>query len=236
MFATWIKPATTITLIALTCNGVGLTRYSSTQAGQPALFVPTLPDGQEPRLSDKVDANKPAEKVFDENLAEKMFPDGVSHDFGILQRGTQAYHAFRVVNTSALPLKIVRVRAPMGICTAVRSTKSVLQPNEEGKIEVFVDTRTFVGPKSRTLFVTFENGMKWTEARLFIQSESRDDLTLSPREKADHQNAKTFEEKIFPEGLSRDFGTIQRGTQAYHAFRVVNTFDSPLHIATVRGS
>ncbi len=39
-----------------------------------------------------------------------MFPDGVEHDFGKVQRGTIVKHAFRVVNTSDVPLQIIDVR------------------------------------------------------------------------------------------------------------------------------
>lgn len=50
-------------------------------------------------------AASPPDKIDD-----KMFPDGESHDFGIVQRGAQLYHAFRIVNTSDVPMKIVSVR------------------------------------------------------------------------------------------------------------------------------
>ncbi len=42
--------------------------------------------------------------------ATAIFPDGVVHDFGKVQRGTQARYAFRVVNTSAGPLRVGPVR------------------------------------------------------------------------------------------------------------------------------
>ncbi len=42
--------------------------------------------------------------------ADKMFPDGFDHDFGKVQSGMQAKHAFRVVNTSDVPLRIVSLR------------------------------------------------------------------------------------------------------------------------------
>jgi hypothetical protein len=48
-----------------------------------------------------------------EGLAEvalTTFPDGLEHDFGPLPRGAQAEHAFRIVNTSAVPLRIVSLR------------------------------------------------------------------------------------------------------------------------------
>ena len=49
-----------------------------------------------------------------DTIDEKMFPDGLTHDFGTVQRGTQLRHTFRVVNTSSVPLRIVSVRASMG--------------------------------------------------------------------------------------------------------------------------
>jgi hypothetical protein len=41
---------------------------------------------------------------------DPMFPDGLVHDFGKLPRGVQARHAFRVVNTSGVPLQILSLR------------------------------------------------------------------------------------------------------------------------------
>lgn len=42
--------------------------------------------------------------------ANKMFPDGIVHDFGKVPKGMQAKHAFRVVNTFKVPLNIVALR------------------------------------------------------------------------------------------------------------------------------
>jgi hypothetical protein len=39
-----------------------------------------------------------------------MFPNGVEHDFGTVRPGTQLRHAFRIVNTSNVPLQIISVR------------------------------------------------------------------------------------------------------------------------------
>ena len=39
-----------------------------------------------------------------------MFPDGLEHDFGTVQSGTFAKHAFRIVNTSNLPLRLISLR------------------------------------------------------------------------------------------------------------------------------
>jgi hypothetical protein len=80
MFAAKVTMATTIMLMALTGNGAWL-----------------IDEGQE---DVGVLAQAPA----------TMFPNGFTHDFGKVQRGIQARHAFRVVNTSDVPLRVVSLR------------------------------------------------------------------------------------------------------------------------------
>src|SRR5258708_6310169 len=75
---------------------------------------------------------------------DPTFPDGLVHDFGKVQRGSQVYHTFRIVNTAKVPLHISSIRVSMGRGTSARSSKNVLQPNEEGTVEVAMDTRQFV--------------------------------------------------------------------------------------------
>ena len=43
-------------------------------------------------------------------VALTMFPDGLEHDFGKVQRGIQAKNVFRIVNTTAVPLRIASLR------------------------------------------------------------------------------------------------------------------------------
>jgi hypothetical protein len=81
MFVTRIMIVSTIALMTLTGNGACL-----------------------------VDAGNEDENLFAVRLATKMFGDGLVHDFGKVQRGTQARHAFRIVNTSRVPLRIVSLR------------------------------------------------------------------------------------------------------------------------------
>lgn len=50
----------------------------------------------------------------DEALAEETdarFPDGLTHDFGKVVRGTECNHVFRIVNTADVPLHILSLRA-----------------------------------------------------------------------------------------------------------------------------
>ncbi|MBI3822220.1 MAG: hypothetical protein HY289_06015 [Planctomycetes bacterium] len=55
----------------------------------------------------------------------------------------------------------------------------MLQPKEEGKIEVFLDTRLFIGTKPVTVYVqTYEKRL--AEHRFWVQANSRDDLAFSP--------------------------------------------------------
>ena len=100
---TAIAIATQLMLMALTCSGVCLMECSTMPAGQPALLLPTLPSFKE-----RADDNKITR--YDDEIDEKMFPDGLMHDFGMLPMGIKAYHAFRIVNTSDVPLRISSVR------------------------------------------------------------------------------------------------------------------------------
>jgi hypothetical protein len=51
-----------------------------------------------------------AEATNTADPTDPMFPDGLEYDFGKVQRGIQAYHTFRIVNTSKAPLRIVSLR------------------------------------------------------------------------------------------------------------------------------
>jgi len=178
---------------------IALPLVLSMLAGQP-VPPPMDPKVQLPRVD--LDEKK---VEFGDNIDEKLFPDGLSHDFGQVQRGTQLRHAFRVVNTTNKPLRISSVRVFMNRALRVRSSKDVLQPNEEGKIELFYDTEQFVGAKTGTVYVQSDNG-KFREHRLWISAVSRDDLEFVPN--------------------SLDFGKIQKG-ETPSAHMVVTVLDQP---------
>jgi hypothetical protein len=125
------KIATTITLLALTSSSVYLADGSDEDA---------MP--------------------FSKTVVVPMFPDGLKHDFGTVQRGPEYRHTFRIVNTSNVPLQIVSLRRTVGpySCQLGRSTKPVLQPTEVGQIEVILDTSRFSGPKTLSVWLTVDNG------------------------------------------------------------------------------
>jgi hypothetical protein len=145
----------TIALLALTC-GVCLTGSSLTSDahGAPARLLRW--------------------KETDEEKADKMFPDGKTHDFGKVPRGTLARHAFRIVNTSDAPIRIGAISISMGSLSAY-ATKSEIQPNEELVIEIAVDTRRFVGERIQNLYVTMEIGKRPTTTRFVVTAFSQDD-------------------------------------------------------------
>jgi len=51
-------------------------------------------------------------------------------------------------------------------------TQSSLQPDETADIDVHMDTKHFVGPKTVTLFVQIEWNGKWSEVRLKVSADS----------------------------------------------------------------
>jgi hypothetical protein len=106
-----------------------------------------------------------------------MFKDGTSHDFGSVPRGGVLYHRFKISNVYAVPLEI---SARVG-CSCVTATISarVLDPRQEGYIDVTMDTRRFPGPKK--VDIHFTVGPEYiSTAILQVSAISRTDIVLNP--------------------------------------------------------
>jgi Protein of unknown function (DUF1573) len=146
--------ATTLTIMALTF-GVGPMEYSPTQSAH----------GAPVRLARSKDEK-------DDKKAAPIFPDGTTFNFGKVPQGTKPKHAFRFVNNSEFPLRIVGVSTSMNPIRAW-STKGVLEPGEEAILETIVDTNRFVGPKTMTLYVQMDHGGRRREVTLWIQADSQ---------------------------------------------------------------
>jgi hypothetical protein len=84
------------------------------------------------------------------------FPDGRSHDFGKVKPSTKLKHTFRIVNTSDAVLALTSVRVSAA-CVAGALNKKVLQPGEEGKLEVTVDARRFKGARTMWVFLDMDH-------------------------------------------------------------------------------
>lgn len=112
--------------------------------------------------------------------AEKLFKDGTSHDFGSVPRGAQLLHKFKMTNIYAVPLEITNVRSSC-TCGTVTPSVKVLEPRQDGFIEVMMDTRRFTGAKTISIFVTV--GPQYTStAELKMTANSRGDVVFNPGE------------------------------------------------------
>jgi hypothetical protein len=108
---------------------------------------------------------------------EKFFKDGLTHDFGTVPRGTQLYYRFKAKNIYAVPLE---VSARVG-CTCVTLTPAsqVLQPLQEGFLDVTMDTSRVVGYKSVNIYITV--GPEYVSSTtLRVSANSRTDVVVNP--------------------------------------------------------
>jgi hypothetical protein len=111
--------------------------------------------------------------------ASDFFPDGLTHDFGSVPRGQVVTNYFRIVNNTKQPVRIANVRVSCNVCSSARAMQMYLQPGQETAIAATMDTNRFFGSKTITISVTFDQP-RWEEVRLWMQANSRDDVTFAP--------------------------------------------------------
>jgi hypothetical protein len=112
--------------------------------------------------------------------AEKMFKDGLTHDFGTVPHGAQLYHRFTITNIYAVRMEVTGLVSGCGCVTATAS-KRVLEPRETAVVDVEMDARRFTGPKSVTIRVTV--GPEYiSTAELRVNANSRSDIVFNPGE------------------------------------------------------
>lgn len=109
--------------------------------------------------------------------ADGMF-DELSRDFGSVPRGQKLTHPFRLVNNTGQTVRISSVRVSCG-CTQARAMQSLLAPGQETAILAEMDTRRFYNTKTVTIYVHFDQP-RFEEVRLWVQANSRDDVSFSP--------------------------------------------------------
>lgn len=113
-----------------------------------------------------------------EAWAEKMFKDGLTHDFGVVPRGAQLVHRFTITNIYAVRMEITNVKSGCG-CVSATMTKRVLEPRESTTLEVRMDGKRFVGPK--TVGVSITVGPEFiSTAELKITANGRTDVVFNP--------------------------------------------------------
>jgi hypothetical protein len=109
--------------------------------------------------------------------ADGMFEE-LSKDFGSVPRGPTLSHLFRVTNNTAQTVRISHIRVSCGCVTATAQT-SVLAPGQGTVIQAQMDTNRFQGVKSVTIYVYLDQPRN-EEVRLWVQANSRDDVTVTP--------------------------------------------------------
>ena len=109
------------------------------------------------------------------------FPDGVleetQHDFGVVPRGQQLVHYFRIANKTDKPLHIYNVRVSCG-CTQAHALDNTIAPGKETAIWASMDSSRFYGYKQVTIYVSFDQP-QYTELRTAVVAQSREDLAFS---------------------------------------------------------
>lgn len=112
--------------------------------------------------------------------AEKMFKEGLTHDFGSVPRGAQLFHRFAITNIYAVRMDVTSISSGCGCVTATAS-KRVLEPRETAYVDVNMDARRFTGPK--TVAVRISVGPEYTStADLKVTANSRADVVFNPGE------------------------------------------------------
>ena len=109
--------------------------------------------------------------------ADSMFEE-LSKDFGSVPRGPTLTHPFHLTNKTQQTVHIAGVRVSCG-CTSASALQNELAPGQGTAIVAEMDTRKFTGLKAVTIFVQFDQP-SWEEARLWVQANSRDDVTITP--------------------------------------------------------
>jgi hypothetical protein len=112
--------------------------------------------------------------------AEKMFPDGLTHDFGTVPHGAQLLHKFKITNIYAVRMEITSITVGCG-CVTATPKKRVLESKESTDVEVSMDARRFKGPK--TVGVRVSVGPEFiSSAELRVSANSRPDIVFNPGE------------------------------------------------------
>jgi hypothetical protein len=110
--------------------------------------------------------------------AEKMFREGLNHDFGSVPRGAQLSHRFVIANIYAVRMEITSVKSGCG-CVTAKAAKVSLEPRESTTIDVTMDARRFTGPK--TVGITVTVGPDYiSSAQLRVSANSRADIVFNP--------------------------------------------------------
>lgn len=112
-----------------------------------------------------------------QDWARKMF-DATSHDFGMVARGSKIEHRFKIKNLYEEDVHIAAVRSSCG-CTTPEVTVRTLKTFETSELVATFNTRDFLGQRSATLTITFDQPF-YAETQVQIAGYVRSDVVLDP--------------------------------------------------------
>lgn len=109
--------------------------------------------------------------------ADGLFEE-LHRDFGTVPHGSMLSHPFRLTNKTDKTVKVQSLRVSCG-CTVASMPTAVIPPGQSTVLTAQMDTRRFVGPKTVTIYVQFEQPV-WEEVRLSVTANSREDVAVNP--------------------------------------------------------
>jgi hypothetical protein len=104
--------------------------------------------------------------------------DELSKDFGSVPRGPMLSHPFRITNNTQANVHIGSIRVSCG-CVRATALTDFLAPGQSTVIQTTMDTSRFSGVKTVHIFVKI-NQPSSDEVQLWVQANSRDDVTVTP--------------------------------------------------------
>lgn len=99
------------------------------------------------------------------------------HDFGTVPHGAQLLHRFVWRNPTTARLEITDLRVSCGCVTATPNPR-VLEPGQQGTLDVAIDCRRFVGEKTVTVQLLLSPGSRGVT--LLVHALSRQDVVYNP--------------------------------------------------------
>jgi hypothetical protein len=117
--------------------------------------------------------------------ANKLFDGKTEHNFGTVGRGAQLKFSFPIKNIYAVPLEITGITVSCG-CVTFKESKRVLQPHEEGTLDITMDPRRLPPQQQtglKTVTIRVSVGPEYVStATLKVTANFRGDVVFNPGE------------------------------------------------------
>jgi hypothetical protein len=120
----------------------------------------------------------PVQAQEDPNAWARAMFDSLSQNFGIVARGAEVTHRFRVKNLYQQDIAIANVTTSCG-CTASKFDQTPVKPGDSTYVEVSMDTQKFMHEKSSTVTVTFAQPV-YASVSIPVKVYIRTDVVVTP--------------------------------------------------------